>query len=237
MTWENFYLACFLIGLLLSVLSLLGGMGHFGGHLHLPHATHPPSVGHVLHAPRFPAAARASAGSVRTVARGSSSVPWWNTFSIMIFLCWFGAAGYLITRHSSFVTGIVLVLAIVCGLIGGTIVFLFLAKVMLPHEHELGADETAVVGVFGKVSCAITAGGTGEIVYEQLGARRSVPARAEEGIAIPREAEVFVVRYQKGIAYVRRWEEVELELQSESAAGAQPPANSGSPSQATGGLK
>ena len=28
MNWETFYLMCFLVGLLLSVLSLLGGMGH-----------------------------------------------------------------------------------------------------------------------------------------------------------------------------------------------------------------
>jgi hypothetical protein len=238
MTWENFYLACFLIGLLLSVLSLLGGMGHFGGHLHLPHPAHLPNVGHVPHAPHLPHPGQASGGGARTTAtRGSSSVPWWNTFSVMIFLCWFGAAGYLLTRHGSFVAGIVLVLAIVCGLIGGAIVFLFLTRVMLPHEHELSADETAVVGVVGRVSCAITAGGTGEIAYEQLGARRSVPARAEDGIAISREEEVFVLRYEKGVAYVRRWEEVELEAQGETAAGTQATADSGPQSQTAGGLK
>lgn len=224
MTWENFYLACFLIGLLLSALSLLGGMGHFGAHLHLPHSAHVPQVGHIPHAAHAP-------------ADGSSSVPWWNTFSIMVFLCWFGAAGYLLTRHGSFVTSVVLVLAIICGLIGGAIVFLFFAKVMLPHEHDLSADETAIIGVVGKVSCAITAGGTGEIAYEQLGARRSAPARSEDGSAIPRKDEVFVVRYEKGIAYVRRWEEVELGLQSESETGAQPLPGSGSQSQTTGGLK
>lgn len=234
MTWENFYLACFLIGLLLSVLSLLGGMGHFGGHLHLPHATHVPHLGHIPHAPRLPHAAPA-AGAAGGVARGSTSVPWWNTFSIMIFLCWFGAAGFLLTRHGSLVASIVLLLAMVCGLVGGAIVFLFLAKVMLPHEHELGADETAIIGVVGKVSCAISAGGTGEIAYEQLGARRSVPARAEDGIAISKGEEVFVLRYEKGIAYVRRWEEVELELQSESASGALPLTDAGAPSQGTGG--
>jgi hypothetical protein len=229
MTWANFYLACFLIGLFLSVLSLLGGMGHFGGHLHLPHA------GHIPHAPHLPHAAHAPAGSARAGGGSSSSVPWWNTFSIMIFLCWFGAAGYLLTRHGSFVTSLVLALAILCGLTGGAIVFLFLAKVMLPHEHELSADETAIIGVVGKVSCPIIAGGTGEIAYEQLGARRSVPARAEDGMAIPREEEVFVLRYEKGVAYVRRWEEVELEVHSESAAGSQRLADAGSPSQPAGG--
>ena len=36
---------------------------------------------------------------------------------------------------------------------------------------------------------------------------RSAPARSEDGIAIPKEEEVFVVRYEKGVAYVRRWED------------------------------
>jgi len=43
------------------------------------------------------------------------------------------------------------------------------------------------------------------MVYEQLGAVRSAPARAENGEAIQKQEEVFVVRYEKGIAYVRRW--------------------------------
>lgn len=201
MTWETFYMICFLAGLMLSAVSLLGGMGHFGGHVHIPHA-HLPHV----HVPQGIAQAghAMQAGAARG---GGATVPWWNAFSIMVFLCWFGAAGYLLTRYGAFVTGVVLVLASVCGLAGGGIVFLFLAKVLMPHERELTAEETEVTGVVGRVTAAIRAGGTGEIVYEQLGARRSAPARSEDGDAIARDEEVFVMRYEKGIAYVRRWED------------------------------
>jgi hypothetical protein len=80
---------------------------------------------------------------------------------------------------------------------------------MLPHERELTADETEVVGVVGRVSSPIRADGTGEIVYQQLGSLRSAPARSENGEPIPKQEEVCVLRYEKGIAYVRRWEEVE----------------------------
>lgn len=203
MTWESFYLLCFVVGLALSALSLLGGMGHFGAHLHLPHAPHVhlPHAGHVPHA-----------GAVKMGAvRGGAAVPWWNAFSIMIFLCWFGAAGYLLTRHGRFIASVVLLLAIVAGVAGGAIVFLFLTRVMLPHEHDLTAEETEVVGAVGTVTCAIRTGGTGEVVYEQLGARRAVPARAEDGGSIAKQEEVFVVRYEKGVAYVRRWGDVDLE--------------------------
>lgn len=203
MNWETFYLICFMAGLLLSAVSLLGGMGRFGAHVHIPHAAHVPHMAHAAHLGH----GAATSGRMGGTARGTGTVPWWNAFSIMIFLCWFGAAGYLLTRHGSLVALVVLLLALVCGLAGGAIVFLFLAKVMLPHEHELSADETEVVGAVGRLSCAIRSGGTGEIVYEQLGARCSAPARSEDGSAVEKDEEVFVERYEKGIAYVRRWEE------------------------------
>jgi hypothetical protein len=127
----------------------------------------------------------------------------------MIFLCWFGAAGYLLTRYGSFVAGVVLVLAAICGVAGGALIFVFLTRVLLPHEHELTADDTAIVGAVCRVSSPIRGAGIGEIVYEQLGALQSAPARSEDGIPISKQEEVFVVRYEKGIAYVRRWEDLE----------------------------
>jgi membrane protein implicated in regulation of membrane protease activity len=200
MNWESFYLVCFLVGLVFTFLSLLGGMGHLGGHLHLPHAPHMP------HGLGTNIAAHLPHGTGLKAASGTS-IPWWNAFSITVFLCWFGAAGYLITRHGTLMAGVVLVLALLCGIAGGSIVFLFLTRVLLPHERELTADETEIVGAVGCVSAPIHLSGTGEMVYEQLGARRSVPARSEDGTAISKLEEVFVVRYEKGIAYVRRWEE------------------------------
>ena len=210
MNWETFYLVCFLAGLMLSFVSLLGGMGHFGGHVphvHVPHAGHVPHV-HIPH----------GAGAVHSAGTGASSagaqagpeVPWWNAFSIMIFLCWFGAAGYLLTKYGSFVAGVVVVLAAICGIAGGLILFVFLNKFLLPHERELTAFETDVVGVVGHVSSPIRTGGTGEIVYEQMGATRSAIARSEDGDEFAKGEEVYVLRYEKGIAYVKRWEDLPL---------------------------
>ncbi len=206
MTWETFYLICFLAGLMLSAVSLLGGMGHIGGHIHLPH------VGHPVHIPHAPATGHPPQGgsgmqSGSGAATSTATIPWWNGFSIMIFLCWFGAAGYLLMRYGSLAAAAVVVLAGVCGLAGGAIIFFFLAKVLLPHERELTADETEVVGAVGRISAPIRAGGTGEMVYEQLGTLRSAAARSEDGEPIQKQEEVFVVRYERGIAYVRRWED------------------------------
>ena len=200
----TFYFVCFLVGLMLSAVTLLGGMGHFGGHvhthIHLPH-------GHMAHGPHLAHGVANTANGAARVGTSGGDVPWWNAFSLMIFLCWFGAAGYLLTRFGGFVAGVVVVLAAICGLAGGAIVFLFLTRVLMPHDRELTADETDVVGAVGRVTSAIRSGGTGEMVYEQLGQIKSAPARSEDGVEIPRQEEVFVVRYEKGIAYVRKWEE------------------------------
>lgn len=220
MTWETFYLICFLVGLMLSIVTLLGGMGHFGGHVHVPHVPHV-HVPHVVHGQgpqvghgHMPHATGVS--QTGGTARGGANVPWWNGFSIMIFLCWFGAAGYLLTRYGGFVTGVVLALAAIAGVAGGAIIFTFLTRVLLPYSRELTAEETEVVGAVGRVTSSIRADGTGEIVYEQLGARRSVPARSEDGVPISKQEEVFVVRYEKGIAYVRRWQDASGEWPVES---------------------
>jgi hypothetical protein len=173
-------------------------------HFHVPHAPHIPTHVHIPHG--VPHAGHVPHGAATSGA--GSTVPWWNAFSIMVFLCWFGAAGYLLTRYGSFVAGVVMLLAAICGVAGGAIVFLFLTRVMLPHERELTAEETEVAGVVGRVSAPIRAGGIGEIVYEQLGARKAAPARSEDGIPIQKQEEVFVVRYEKGIAWVRRWEDL-----------------------------
>ena len=202
MNWETFYLVCFLAGLMLSLVSLLGGMGHFGGHVHVPHV-HVPHAGHV-HIPHGGGTAQQGGAN----GGGGAEIPWWNAFSIMIFLCWFGAAGYLLTKYGTFVAGVVVVLAVICGLTGGAIIFMFLTKVMTPHERELTAFDTDVVGVVGRVSAPIRAGGTGEIVYQQLGATRSAIARADDNEDFAKDEEVYVIRYEKGIAYVRRWEDL-----------------------------
>ena len=68
-----------------------------------------------------------------------------------------------------------------------------------------------MVGVLGRISMPVRAGGTGEIIYSQAGTRRTCGARSENGHALEKGAEIVVTRYDKGIAYVRRWEEMSSE--------------------------
>ena len=91
---------------------------------------------------------------------------------------------------------------------GGGIIFLFLSKVLISDEEYLDPADFEMVGVLGKLSVPIREGGTGELIYSQMGTRRVCGARSEDGAAIAKGTEVVVTRYEKGIAYVRLWEEM-----------------------------
>jgi membrane protein implicated in regulation of membrane protease activity len=191
MTWADFYLICFLLGLALSLLSVLTGSAH----LHLPHA-------HV-HAPHVE----------------TEGVPWLNFGTMTAFLAWFGGTGYLLERFYAVWFLVALAVAILSGLGGAAIVFWFLAK-LSGDEQALDPADYDMIGVLGKLSIPIREGGTGEIIFSQEGVRRVSGARSDDGTAIPKGAEVVVERYEKGIAYVRRWEDMaELEAGLKPRAG------------------
>jgi len=200
MSWPTFYLACFLLGFVLTVLAFLGGsldwlpgLGHLlsghgfhFGHASAPgaHAGVPPPDGH------------------------ASSVGRFNLFTLMAFLAWFGGVGYLLTTRGHLAHAVVLVVAAGAGLAGSAVIVGFLTRVLLRHERFLESADFEMVGVLGRVTVPIRVGGTGEIVYSQANTRRSAGARSDNGAAIERGAEVVVTRYERGLAYVRPWSEL-----------------------------
>ena len=93
------------------------------------------------------------------------------------------------------------------GLGGAAVVFWFLLK-LAAQDQPLDPADFEMTGVLGKVASPIRAGGTGEMIYLRNGARCGTPARSDDGAAIPRDVEVIVTRFEKGIAYVRLWEEM-----------------------------
>jgi membrane protein implicated in regulation of membrane protease activity len=202
MTWANFYLVCFLVGFILSVLAALSG----NLHLHLPHFDLHHGVPH-LHV------GHAHGG-------GQSGLSPINFGTIAAFLAWFGGTGYLLTEYSPLVFLTALFLSVVSGLGGAALVFWFLAK-LVHYEHPLDPDDYRMIGVLGRVSSRIRAGGTGEMIYSREGTRRSAAARSEDGTEIPRDTEVVITRYEQGIAYVERWEDLSGEVSPDKEKNAQ----------------
>jgi membrane protein implicated in regulation of membrane protease activity len=189
MSWSDFYLICFAFGFVLSLLSLLGSLD-----LHLAHFHLHIGAGHG-HAPH---AGGGHGGDISPI----------NFGTVAAFFAWFGGAGYLITRFSTFWALIGLGIAGASGLTGATIMFYFLAKVLIQKDEELNPADYEMIGVLGKVNSDIRPSGTGEIIFSQAGARRASPARSENDGPIAKGTEVVVTRYERGIAYVRPWDEL-----------------------------
>jgi membrane protein implicated in regulation of membrane protease activity len=194
MTWADFYLICFVVGLIFSVVSALAGGSRW--HLHLPH---------------FHAHAHAGAGHTGHPSGHAGSVSPFNFVTITAFLAWFGGAGYLLTRYSGLTFLIAITIAVVCGLAGAAIIFSFLTRVLISQEEVMDPADYDMVGVLGSISSPVREGGTGELIYSQAGTRRSCGVRAEDGTAIAKGTEVVVTRYERGIAYVRRWTDIAAE--------------------------
>jgi len=204
MNWATFYMTCFLLGFVLSVISLLSGMIHLPGHLHV----HMPG-GHHGGGLHVPSAHGGTSGATKVSARGGGlELSPFNFITLMAFLAWFGGTGFLLTEYSRLWFALGLVIATFSGLGGAAIVFGFITRVLLAHETILDEADYEMTGVLGTTSVAIRVGGTGEIVYSQGGTRHTCGARSEDGAEIARGSEVVVERFEKGIAYVRRWEDM-----------------------------
>jgi membrane protein implicated in regulation of membrane protease activity len=207
MSWSDFYLLCFLVGFSLSVLSFLAGAVNvrLPFHIHLPfHGAHHAggiSGGHG----HGGVSLKAAAGGKSASSHGDMS--WFNASTILAFLAWFGGVGYILTKHSHLVGLSILGFAMLGGLFAGMVVFQFMARLVKATNTAMLDWDYRVEGTVGTVSMAIRENGTGEVIFEQNGARKSTGARSEDGTSLPKGTEVVIARYEDGIAYVKRWDE------------------------------
>jgi len=217
-SWATFYLICFVMGLALSVLTFLtGGVRWdlpFHAHGHFPHGgpAHTGGAGHTG------AHGTGHSGGKSAGAQVAHVSPF-NFFTFTVFLAWFGGTGYLLTHYYDVWFWSGLGFAVLSGLVGGAIVYGFLSKVLMSRNENLDAADYEMVGVLGYVSSPIRQGGTGEIIYSQAGTRRVCGARSEKDEAVAKGTEVIVTRYERGIAYVRLWDEMSGDAQFKTAAG------------------
>src|SRR5215471_11662449 len=144
MNWELIYLVCFVVGFSFTVLSFLSGSLHF--HFHFPGHVHIPTMGH--------GAGHGSGGHGPGHGSGAH-FPFFNPMTLAAFLTWFGGAGYLLVhlRHVWIFAG--LALASASGLVGASVVFWFVAKILMANDRDLNPLDYEMVGVLGRVSVSI----------------------------------------------------------------------------------
>jgi membrane protein implicated in regulation of membrane protease activity len=201
---ETVFLACFAVGLLFTLASLV--LGSVGGHIgHVGHAAHAP--GHGGHA--------AHPGATR-----GTPLPLVNGSSLLGALTWFGAAGYVMLRLGSWALPLVIVIALGVAGVGWYLIARFLGLI-LRGEVEMDPADYRLEGTVGQVTVGIPSGGTGEVVFEKAGVRRSEAARAVGGAAIARGSEVVITAYLDGFATVQPWGEFLANRERDKLAAAQ----------------
>lgn len=199
---DTFFLACFAFGALFTLGSLTLGLGGHGaahvGHGHV--GGH--EFGHHVHGHAIAHAATSEAGA----SHAAPELPWLNASSVVSGLTWFGAAGLLLTRLGDLALPAVILGALLAGAIGWYLIARFLGLV-LSGEREMDPLDYRLEGTVGTVTVGIPAGGTGEITFTKVGARRSEAARALENTSIPRGTEIVITSYARGFATVQPWTE------------------------------
>ena len=180
----TFYFGVFVVGFALSVLTfVLGLAGHgFGGHEGPGHGQ-----GH---------------------GANGDGMPVVNFGTVTAFMTWFGGVGFLLTAYSAVLALATIVIAIGCGMTGAGVVLVFMKRVLLRDQIPMSAADYHLPGTLARVTVTIPPGGSGEIVYAQGGARKAVAARSADGQAIGKGTEVVVLRYERGTAHVRPWDEL-----------------------------
>jgi len=213
----NLFLSFFLFGLIFTIMSLVFGWvggadagahgGADAGHADLGH-----DIGHdfghdIGHDLGHGAGHDVGHDAAHAAAQSGPSL--FNLPTIMAAITWFGGVGYILRQTLSMDAVFASALAVVSGLVGGAIMFAVLARVLWPMmSRPMERSDFRLPGTPARVVSSIRAGGVGEIVYTKAGNRFTAGARSEDERAISTRAEVVIVRYEHGLAYVQDVEAV-----------------------------
>lgn len=215
------FIGCFVVSATFLLLSSIMGAGHED--LHFGHFGHMAHGGHAGHAP---GASHASGVAHHALPQGhaghsstSSSqgaqpdLPFWavlasffNLYAVLTFLFWFGLIGYVLKNLADYSSLFAAAAGLFVGIAGAVLITLVMHR-LGRDDGELTAESSELVGTLATVSMPIRAGGIGEVIYKKgTGGRKSLGARCVDDQAIPRDAEVVIVGYEKGIAQVQTWD-------------------------------
>jgi membrane protein implicated in regulation of membrane protease activity len=200
---DNVFLGCFLFGAIFTLVTTLlgslapdvelGAMGKLGKvgklgklHVEVPHADG--GTGPLVHA---------DGGGLGTLLSG-----YFTLSSLVAFLTWFGAAGYILSKAMGWSLWLILPLAVVAGIAGGGIIAWVIAKIK-EGDRPMDPADYQLEGTLARVSVSLPENGVGEIVFSLAGTTRCEAARAEGGHRIPDGTEVVIIRYERGIATVQ----------------------------------
>lgn len=227
------FIGCFVVSGTFLILSSILGFGH-GHFFHIGHTGHAGTAGHagpaaghasglIHHAlPHGHAAghsahvathSNASQGQNAAASAQTSPSIWamlagyLNLYAILTFLFWFGFIGYILHNLTNAGSLVAFFGALLVGIVGAVLINIAMSRLMGKDDGELSAESSEMIGTIATVSMPIRAGGIGEVIYTKgIGGRKSIGARSIDAQPIPRDAEVVIIGYEKGIAQVQTWD-------------------------------
>jgi len=176
---QNVYIICFWVGLLVTVLSSLGGLSGRSTHLHWGHVF----GGHVH--------------------GGPSPV---NLSTVMTFLTVFGGIGFMFTKLGDLGGVIVLLIALACGGVIAWLLFLLVSRILLRGEQVMDDSDYDLTGQVGQVSVPIPENSVGEVKYVLAGTTRAIGARSRDARPLPKNTRVVIRAVDRGVALVEDYE-------------------------------
>lgn len=126
----------------------------------------------------------------------------------------FGAAGYLLDRHTALASAVVLGIAVALGIVAaiGMLRLVEKARAFVP-EHDPDDPRYIVQGHVAEVTRTIDGDAEGEILFTiGEGEVRRVRARGIEGARAEIGSEVVIEKIEDDVAYVEPWSIVEKRL-------------------------
>jgi hypothetical protein len=179
---NTLFLACFLAGLGLSVVSFVSGLDKVNLFDHI--------FGHGHHL----------GGHHHARVRAGKSISPFNMAALTAFVTWFGGGGVVFDQITTWSSAALIAAAVATGAVGGSAVNRFL-RTLVRSERPLQSEP--MYGTAGRITVPIRAGGTGEVVFTLGGTRHVAAARTEDDTPLQKGTEVFITREERGIAYVR----------------------------------
>ena len=184
---QRFYLAAFLIGLVLAVYSMIRGVERVGS-----------APGRELDALGRPIAA----------AHVSLAAPW-----VAAFATFLGITGYLLHRYATLASSAQVGIATATALLGAILVTRAVARWAQQAAQEDAVDERYLLqGHPAQVTSAISANTPGQISYIVGDRHYAATAESLDGTPVAVGVEVVIDRVENGVAFVEPWVQVEQRL-------------------------
>ena len=203
--WINcVYFAAVAIGLVWTLLSLMGGGFGADADLDIGGPEFDFHIGDIdlggVHVP----AMDLGVDSPDVDVGSSVHLPSISSFAIATFLAGFGGAGIITSLALHLSIGWSLIAATFSGLVLGGAMQLIFGAVLLKAQGSSEVRLSEVAGMTGEVTVPIPADGLGQIAFVSGGRRVTYGARSSGNVAIPRGAQVQVVRIVGGTAVVHQ---------------------------------